>query len=229
MPVTTTPAGRDVMRGNDPRIEENASAKLARKRVEAQRAADALNDRPVDTTTPLSTVGRAPLATLPEPPAPAKAARPTTLAEAAPWLLRPFAKQDVELKPTATTRDKTRALASPYCDMRVYFARLDKICGPENWSHTLTLSERGAVCALTVFGVTKSAAGDYPRDTSDENAATSAESQAFKRACTAFGLGRYLYSFPQTWAPYDESKKQFVDPAGVVAQMYASLPRGEEA
>jgi hypothetical protein len=96
--------------------------------------------------------------------------------------------------------------------MRVYFARLDKICGSENWSHTLTLSERGAVCSLTIFGVTKSACGDYPRDNSDENAATSAESQAFKRACTAFGLGRYLYSFPQTWAAYDERKSSSLTP-----------------
>lgn len=177
-----------------------------------------------DTTTPL--VGKAPVETLPDPPT-QKPARPTSLAEAAPWLLRPFAKADIELKPTATTKDKTKALASPYADMRVYFARLDKICGPENWSHTLTLSERGAVCSLTIFGVTKSACGDYPQG-ADENPATSAESQAFKRACTAFGLGRYLYSFPQTWAAYDAEKRQFVDPARVVAQMYASLPKGEE-
>jgi len=33
---------------------------------------------------------------------------------------------------------------------------------------------------------------------------------------------------PQFWAAYDEQKKQIVDAAGVVAQMYASLPKGEE-
>lgn len=211
--TTTTQAGRDVMLGSDPRLTENATSKFARKREEAQAAADALN-----------APGDAPLF----PDAPAKPTRPTSLAEAAPWLLKPFAKADIELKPSATTRDKQKALASPYADMRVYFARLDKICGAENWSSCMTLTDRGAVCALTIFGVTKSACGDYPRDASDENAATSAESQAFKRACTAFGLGRYLYSFPQTWAAYDEQRRQFVDPAGVVAQMYASLPRGEE-
>lgn len=44
MTTTTTPAGRAVvMQGNDPRLEENASAKLARKREEAKRAAAALN------------------------------------------------------------------------------------------------------------------------------------------------------------------------------------------
>lgn len=42
--ATTTPAGRSVvMQGSDPRLEENASAKLARKRQEASRAAAALN------------------------------------------------------------------------------------------------------------------------------------------------------------------------------------------
>src|SRR5215207_1606359 len=154
--VTTMKEAAHIMAGNDPHLLENASAKLARKQAEARRAAAALNS-PEDA--PLFPESVA---------APPKPSRPASLAEAAPWLLKPFAKADVELKPTATTRDKTRALASPYCDMRVYFARLDKICGAENWSHTLTLSDRGAVCALTIFGVTKSAAGDYPQG-ADEN------------------------------------------------------------
>jgi hypothetical protein len=155
----------------------------------------------------------------------AKPARPTTLAEAACWLLKPFAQKDISLKPTALTKDRSRALATPHADMRAYFVRLDKICGVENWSHAITLSDRGAVCALTIFGVTKSATGDYPIDRADENPATSAEAQAFKRACAAFGLGRYLYALPQIWAAYDEQKKQIVDAAGVVKQMYASLPQ----
>jgi hypothetical protein len=175
--------------------------------------------RPVNTTTPLETPAAAPAE-------PAKPARPTTLADAAPWLAKPFAKQDIELKPIATTRDKQKALASPYADMRVYFTRLDRVCGVENWSHAITLSDKGAVCALTIFGVTKSGTGDYPQG-ADENPATSAEAQAFKRACAAFGLGRYLYALPQMWVGYDEQKKQIIDVAGVVAQMYASLPKDE--
>jgi len=43
----------------------------------------------------------------------------------------------------------------------------------------------------------------------EENAATSAEAQAFKRACSAFGLGRYIYSVPQVWAEYDPQRRQF--------------------
>lgn len=157
-----------------------------------------------------------------------KQRRPSSLTEAAPWLLRPFHKADVEIKVSATNRDKTKGLASPYADMRVYFVRLDQICGVENWSHTITLSEHGAVCALTIFGVTKSAAGDYPIGAIEPNAATSAEAQAFKRACAAFGLGRYLYALEITWAELDADGKKFRDPARIVAQMYASMPRVEE-
>lgn len=174
-----------------------------------------MNARRADTTTPLDTPAEKP-------------SRPTNLAEAACWLLKPFAQRDISLKPTALTKDRSRALATPHADMRAYFVRLDKICGVENWSHSITLAERGAVCALTLFGVTKSATGDYPRDSGDENPATSAEAQAFKRACAAFGLGRYLYSLPQVWAEYDEQKKQIVDVPGTVARMYASLPKGDE-
>jgi hypothetical protein len=150
----------------------------------------------------------------------AKPARPTTLSEAAPWLAKPFRQQDVELKPGAMTRDRTRALGMPYADMRIYFFRLDKICGVENWSTSYTATDRGLVCALTIFGVTKSATGDYPRDSGDENPITSAEAQAFKRACAAFGLGRYLYALPQVWGDYDQEKKRLVDPAAMVSQMY---------
>lgn len=198
--TTTTEAGRTV-----------AAAELARKR--AQTAADTLNG--------------APLATIPDPPK-QKPSRPQTLAEAAPWLLRPFAKADISLKPGALTKDRSRALAMPHADMRAYQARLDRVCGVEHWSSSITLTDRGAVCALTIFGVTKSATGDYPTEKGDENIATSAEAQAFKRACAAFGLGRYLYSLPQIWCDYDEQKKQIIDPAHVIAQMYASLKGNED-
>jgi hypothetical protein len=216
MPVSTTTEGARA-------ATENATARRARLQAEAAAAKRA------DVTTP---IGGVVTEELPEPPSaqstPARPTRPATLAEAAPWLLRPFPQSVVELKPTATTGDKSRALASPYVDMRAYYSRLDKIVGAEHWSSVLTLSERGAVCSLTIFGVTKAATGDYPIDPRDENPVTSAESQAFKRACSAFGLGRYLYSLPQVWGAYDEKKKQLIDPAGIVAQMYASLPRGDE-
>jgi len=37
-----------------------------------------------------------------------------------------------------------------------------------------------------------------------ENAVTAADAQAFKRACSCFGLGRYLYRFEETWVHLDQ-------------------------
>ena len=46
-------------------------------------------------------------------------------------------------------------------------------------------------CELTIFGLgSHSATGEELAD--DENAVTSAEAQAFKRACACLGLGRYF-------------------------------------
>lgn len=68
--ATTTPASRATV----------AHADRARKQAEAERAAEALNGYRADTTTPLETVGKAPLADVPEPPRAerAKAARSFT-------------------------------------------------------------------------------------------------------------------------------------------------------
>jgi len=211
MTTATTPAGRSVvMQGSDPRLEENASAKLARKRAEASRAAAALNgadDAPLFAD---------------ETPAPA-----LTLNAIHTKLCKPFAAALVELKPGATTQDKSRALCMPFVDSRAYQTRLDRVVGPEGWSvEYRPLSDRAVLCRLTILGVTREDVGEC--NAADENAATSAVAQSFKRACSAFGLGRYLYSLPQIWAAFDAQKRQIVDVAGVVAQMYATLPRGEE-
>lgn len=223
MPVATTRESSRIMRGDDPQLEENASAKLAKKRQEAQRASEALHGPRVDTTTPL--VGAVPLETLPEPPKPAP--QPLTLTSIHAKLCKPFAAALVELKPGATTQDKSRALCMPFVDSRAYQTRLDRVVGPEGWSvEYRPLSDRAVLCRLTILGVTREDVGEC--NANDENAATSAVAQSFKRACSAFGLGRYLYSLPQIWAAYDAQKRQVVDVAGVVAQMYASLPRGEE-
>lgn len=73
MPVTTTRDAAHIMAGNDPRLTENVSAKLARKQAEARRAAAALN-HPADAPLFPETVGAVPLATLPEPPSAAESA-----------------------------------------------------------------------------------------------------------------------------------------------------------
>jgi hypothetical protein len=145
-----------------------------------------------------------------------------TLAAIAAELADPFPLALIDLKPGATNkdRDNPRCLAMPYADMRAYESRLDEIAGVEHWATSYTMTARGVVCALTICGVTKSGIGDYPADAGDENAATSAQAQAFKRACASFGLGRYLYSLPSLWCDYDPDRRQIKNPDRVRWEMY---------
>jgi hypothetical protein len=55
-----------------------------------------------------------------------------------------------------------------------------------------------------------------------ENAVTSADAQAFKRACSCFGLGRYLYSFPESWVQLNRRG----EPAALPALPEWALPPG---
>jgi hypothetical protein len=46
----------------------------------------------------------------------------------------------------------------------------------------------------------------------NDNAGTAAEAQAFKRACSCFGLGRYLYDLEGQWMDLDEKKRPLETP-----------------
>ena len=53
-------------------------------------------------------------------------------------------------------------------------------------------------------------------------AMTAAEAQAFKRACSCFGLGRYLYNFAEMWVPLNEYRQ----PMRVSDMPHWALPKG---
>lgn len=79
-----------------------------------------------------------------------------------------------------------------------YKQRLNATVGPAGWSNTVRLEEHSgklvAVVALSILGVTKENVGDEDEDKdSFGTASTNAYAQAFKRACSDFGLGAYLY------------------------------------
>lgn len=151
---------------------------------------------------------------------PTAPAAPLTLASVAKALAAPFEQYQVEIKPGATTQDKKRALALAYVDLRAYQDRLDEVVGIEGWSvEYRNLGAKSIICRLTILGHVREDVGEPSGD--GDNPATEALAQSFKRACSAFGLGRYLYSLPRLWADYDEGKRQFVDAAGVVRDIYA--------
>lgn len=134
----------------------------------------------------------------------------------------PFYPSVIERRVTNTSKGGSpRGQVMPYADQRAYTDRLNALFTPAGWTrkyhiHTSANFERSkdqkivakvlVTCELTIFGIgSHSATGEEFAD--DENAGTSAEAQAFKRACACFGLGRYLYYFTGTWVDLDERKR----------------------
>jgi hypothetical protein len=133
----------------------------------------------------------------------------------------PFDPAVIEWRVTNTAKDKRRGQVIPYADQRAYTDRLNTIISPAGWTrkyivHTSANFDRGkdqkvvakvfVTCELTILGLgSHSATGEAWAD--DENACTSAEAQAFKRACACLGLGRYLYYFDGVWVDLDDRKR----------------------
>jgi hypothetical protein len=61
-------------------------------------------------------------------------------------------------------------------------------------------------CTVTIIGLwSHSGTGEEWAD--DDNGMTSADAQAFKRACSCFGLGRYFYDLPAIWVDLDQHRQ----------------------
>ncbi len=133
----------------------------------------------------------------------------------------PFDPSVIEWRTIQATKDGKRGLVIPYADQRAYTDRLNALVSPGGWTrkytvHTSANFQRGkdervvakvfVTCDLTIYGVgSHSATGEEWAD--DDNAGTSAEAQAFKRTCSCFGLGRYLYHFTGIWVDLDARKR----------------------
>ncbi|MGA9305877.1 MAG: Rad52/Rad22 family DNA repair protein [Candidatus Sulfotelmatobacter sp.] len=134
----------------------------------------------------------------------------------------PFHPSVIEWRVTNTSKGGSpRGQVMPYADQRAYTDRLNALLTPAGWTrrytvHTSANFERAkdkrvvakvlVTCELTIFGLgSHSATGEEWAD--NDNAGTAAEAQAFKRACSCFGLGRYLYYFTGVWVDLDERKR----------------------
>ncbi len=145
----------------------------------------------------------------------------TTLTELKPALEQPFSLEAVQflLKDIRQEEGKWTCLAFPYCNKRVYEDRLNALAyGEWHTPHTapyihdnkLIIPATIILCEVTHtdYGeafLTVPAKNGTSRE--DENSATEAYSQAFRRACSKFGLGRYLYNLSKLRLPYDPKYK----------------------
>jgi hypothetical protein len=110
------------------------------------------------------------------------------LAEA---LVAPFYDDEVKFKPGTKWK-------APFITARHCMNRLDDVLGFENWEDEYIPTPDGCVCRLTITlpngtRVTKSDAGGNAGMQDKGDNEKSSFSDAFKRACAKFGIGRYLY------------------------------------
>ena len=136
-------------------------------------------------------------------------------------LRAPFPPAEIKFLPKSPVQrgDAWICLALPYADKRMYEDRLNALV-PGRWStpamtplvagNKLVIPVTLVICEIAhtdvgeAFLTSLSRKGE-PRE--EENAATEAYSQAFRRACAQVGLGRYLYDLPKAWVPYDPQKR----------------------
>ncbi len=153
-------------------------------------------------------------------------------------LEEPFDLSEIKWRVTHTTQDGRRGAVIAFADPRAYTDRLNQIFTPTGWTRSYSVTAVSAVsrmkrdkliqtgkvlvtCSLTIHGLgCHSGSGEEFAD--EPNAMTKSEAQAFKRAATCFGLGRYLYNFAEMWVPLNEHRQ----PLEVPTLPKWALPQG---
>lgn len=137
-------------------------------------------------------------------------------------LLLPFPANQLEFKVEVKSKDGQSGQASTYVDPRRYMERLDDVFGPYGWSvEYRTIGEQGLIARLSIVTseghtIVREDVGEYGSGGRGKDAAAggtgsfapksqfpNASAQAFKRACTTLGLGRYFYYLPKMWGKID--------------------------
>jgi hypothetical protein len=135
----------------------------------------------------------------------------------------PFDLREIKWRITHTTRDGRRGAVIAFADPRAYTDRLNRLFTPTGWTRSYEVSTVSSVsrmkkdkliqtgkvlvtCTLTITGM-GCHAGSGEEWADEENAMTAAEAQAFKRAASCYGLGRYLYDLAEMWVPLNEHRQ----------------------
>ena len=109
-----------------------------------------------------------------------------------------------------------------YVDARAVMQRLDDVVGMGNWGTDFRVvsPDKAVECALTIHGITKCDVG-YLNSSSSAEPLKDAYSDALKRACVHFGIGRHLYSdenkksIPREEVPRGTPKKEYTSGTGL--------------
>ena len=127
----------------------------------------------------------------------------------------PFTFDEIEWRVLRVSKkNSTKAQVAAYVDSRAIQYRLDKVVGRDNWQNEFTTvtgannDSTAHICALSIYyperkeWITKSNGAGC----TDVEPIKGGLSNAFKRAASMWGIGRYLYSLKNLWADLDEYK-----------------------
>ena len=120
----------------------------------------------------------------------------------------PFPEEDIEwrVQQQGLSKGLPWALVLAYVTNRAIMDRLDEIVGPENWTNDFTQSPNGGV--LCTLGVRVDDSWVFKTDGADNTEVERVKgglSNAMKSAGVQWGIGRYLYKLPTTFAEFTAS------------------------
>lgn len=123
-------------------------------------------------------------------------------------LQAPFRAQDLSWRIQECGRSAKNgriwARVFPYVKAHVLESRLDQVLGPESWQSEVADIGGGVACRVGIRTdagwIWKSAVADRREGGSVAPPLKGAETDAFKRACSHWGIGRYLRDLGEQWA-----------------------------
>ena len=123
-------------------------------------------------------------------------------------LKAPFPANVVHWRPGSVTKDKSKCIALAYLDARDVMKRLDEVCGIGNWKDSYQEFPSGRLICTLEIRIDGEWIGkaDGAGDSAIEGA-KGGISDAFKRAASRWGIGRYLYYLPTKWVEMDKYNK----------------------
>jgi hypothetical protein len=121
----------------------------------------------------------------------------------------PFDPKFLKWRVGATNQDKTKGIALAYLDAREVMKRLDDVCAFDGWQSKLAEVKDGFVCDISILingnWITKSNGAGYTHIEPIKGGM----SDAFKRAASTWGVGRYLYYLPNVWVAIKSTGKSY--------------------
>jgi hypothetical protein len=121
----------------------------------------------------------------------------------------PFREDEIEfrLAQAGESNGKVWAHCLAYIRARAILDRLDEVCGPENWKVEYQfVSTQGVICNLSIKIGTEWVTKQDGAEMTEIESFKGGISSALKRAGSAWGIGRYLYSLETAFAQIHETK-----------------------